>query len=200
MPAVSLQLPHVERALAAHRPEDPGDLLTRGRAAVAAVLRFDDGGPRVLLMQRAERAGDRWSGQVSMPGGRHDPGDADLLATAVRETREEVGVDLRRGARLLGRLGAVRAVARGKVLPMTITPYVFHLEAAQPLVLNHEATAAFWLPLDAVARGELDDVYDYRLGPVPLALPCWRWEGRTIWGLTHQMLSGLLAVVAGPPP
>jgi 8-oxo-dGTP pyrophosphatase MutT (NUDIX family) len=192
--AIALDADGFARRLAAHEARDPSDVLVRRRAAVAAVLRFDRGGPEVLLIQRAEHPGDRWSGQVSMPGGRHDPGDPDLLATAMRETREETGVDLA-AAPVLGRLGAVRAIARGKILPMTITPYVFHLRADQPVVLNREATAHFWLPLDRAARGELDDRYEYKLGPLPLRLACWRWDGRTVWGLTHQMLSGLIDVV-----
>jgi len=189
-----VDLEQMTRRLAAHEPRDPSDLLVRSRSAVAAILRFG-AGVDVLLMTRAERVGDRWSGHVSMPGGRHEDRDTDLLATAVRETREEIGVDLAHGARVLGRLGAIKAIAKGKVLPMTITPYVFHLLDEQPIVLSPEAVDTFWFPLDRAAGGELDAVYEYRLGPVPWDLPCWRWEGRTVWGLTHQMLSGLIEVV-----
>lgn len=180
--------------LAAHEPRDPSDFLVHTRAAVAAVLRFDRGRPEVLLITRAERDGDRWSGHVSLPGGKQEEGDPDLLATAIRETREETGIDLT-GAPVLGRLGAIRAIAKGRILPMTITPFIFHLVEDQPLALSPEAVDAFWFPLDSAARGEIDDRYEYRLGPVPWHLPCWRWEGRTVWGLTHQMLNGLLEVV-----
>jgi len=180
--------------LAEHAPRDPSDLLVRSRAAVAAILRFDRGTPEVLLIQRAEHPGDRWSGHVSMPGGRADEGDADLLATAIRETREEVGLELG-GAALLGRLAATRAIAKGKILPMTITPYVFHLADDAPVTLNHEAVASFWFPLDRAARGELDGKYEYELGPLPLQLDCWRFEGQTVWGLTFEMLRGLVDVV-----
>lgn len=197
---IELNLELFTSRLAAHVPADPSDFLVRSRAAVAAVVRFDAGAPEVLLIQRAERAGDRWSGHVSMPGGRMEDGDADLVATAIRETHEEVGVDLARGARLLGRLGATRAVAKGKVLPMTITPYVFHLVEPQPITLSPEAVASFWFPLDRAARGELDAAYEYRFGPLPLRLPSWRWEDRTVWGLTHQMLTDLLRVLAGLDP
>jgi 8-oxo-dGTP pyrophosphatase MutT (NUDIX family) len=190
-----VDLDRAVQRLAAHEPQDPSDLLVRSRSAVAAILRFEGGRCDALLMTRAERVGDRWSGHVSMPGGRHEERDTDLLATAVRETREEIGVDLVHGARVLGRLGACKAIAKGKILPMTITPYVFHLMEEQPIVLSPEAVDTFWFPLDRAARGELDSVYEYRLGPVPFDLPCWRWEGRTVWGLTHQMLTALIDVV-----
>jgi 8-oxo-dGTP pyrophosphatase MutT (NUDIX family) len=193
----AVDLDQLARQLAAHRPRDPVDLLVRSRAAVAAILR-DRGGPEVLLITRAERASDRWSGHVAMPGGKQDEGDADLLATAVRETREETGIELAR-ARLLGRLDAIKAIARGRILPMTITPYVFHLAEDPAIALSAEAVDAFWFPLGRAATGELDDRYEYRMGPLTWPLPCWRWQGRTVWGLTHQMLSDLLAIVRSEP-
>jgi 8-oxo-dGTP pyrophosphatase MutT (NUDIX family) len=189
-----IDLDRITTRLLTHEPRDPSDFLVQRRAAVAAILRFERG-VEVLLMTRASREGDRWSGHVSMPGGMQHEGEA-LDVTAIRETREETGVDLERGARRLGRLGACKAIAKGKVLPMTITPFVFHLVEPQPIVLSEEAVDVFWFPLDRAATGELDDTYEYRLGPVPWNLPCWRWEGRTVWGLTHQMLSTLLEVVA----
>lgn len=184
----------ISRALAAHRPRDRSSILIRGRSAVAAVLRFDRGDAEVLLIQRAVHPGDRWSGHVSMPGGRSEPSDADLLATAVRETREETGIELSR-ARVLGRGSAIWALAKGKLRPMTVTPFVFHLEEVHPIVLSPEATDHFWFPIGRAARGELDGRVDHALGPLPLELPCWRWEGRTVWGLTHTMLYEVVSVV-----
>ena len=54
------------------------------------------GDPEILFIKRAGRAGDRWSGHVALPGGRRDPPDLDDRAAAIRETREEVGLDLTR--------------------------------------------------------------------------------------------------------
>jgi 8-oxo-dGTP pyrophosphatase MutT (NUDIX family) len=186
----------VAARLARRRIRDPRRGLGDRRAAVAALLRLDGGHPMVLLMERAERVDDRWSGHVALPGGREEPGDADLYATAVRETAEEVGIDLAAGARLLGRLPPVRAILRGKLLPMTISPFVFVETAAQPIRPNHEVASTFWLPLDRAAAGALDGTYPHRLGPLPLELPCWRWDGKVVWGLTYQMLRALLAALA----
>lgn len=52
------------------------------------------GEPEILFIKRASRAGDRWTSHVAFPGGGRDPNDADDCATSIRETQEEVGVDL----------------------------------------------------------------------------------------------------------
>lgn len=151
--------------------------------------------PEVLLMQRASRAGDRWSGHVSFPGGREASEDPDLRATAVRETGEEVGIDLARDGELLGRTDGVRAIARGRPLSMVIIPYVFALREKPELELSEEAESAFWFPLQHAAEGRFDDECRYGIGPAAWKLPCWRYEGYTIWGLTYEMLTGFFALV-----
>lgn len=52
------------------------------------------GDPEVLFIKRAARKGDRWTSHIAFPGGGRDPGDKDDLAASIRETREEVGMDL----------------------------------------------------------------------------------------------------------
>ncbi len=166
---------------------------------MAALLRFERPTPDVLLMVRADDPRDRWSGQVSFPGGREDPIDPSLRHTAMRETLEEVGIDLASSARCLGQLPPVRAVARGKVRPMTITPFVFVQTGPVAITHNYEVQDTFWLPLDQAASGALSSTYEYEFGPLPMAMPCWRYHGRVIWGLTFRMLTELLEVVGVSP-
>jgi len=192
---MDLSLARIEERLAAHPAKQTSRLLAPKRAAVAAVLRYRQESPEVLLMHRSARKGDRWSGHVSFPGGREEESDADLIATATRETREEVGIDLEAGARLIGRSDSIRAVAKGKFLPMSITPFIFVQTEEMELELNHEAQSAFWLPLAPAAKGVLDDSYPYKKGPVSWTLPCWRYDGHLVWGLTYQMLTRLLEVI-----
>jgi 8-oxo-dGTP pyrophosphatase MutT (NUDIX family) len=165
------------------------------RAAVAAVLRERDQrtGPELLFIRRAEKPGDPWSGHMAFPGGRHDVTDPDLLATAVRETREEVGLDLGM-ARLLGRLEDVEAMARGVRVGLTITPLVFAIDGDPPLRLQGDEVAeAVWAPMRPLATGEARTTYPWRLGPVPVPLPGYRVGDGVVWGLTYKMVELLLA-------
>jgi 8-oxo-dGTP pyrophosphatase MutT (NUDIX family) len=171
-------------------------------AAVAVVLRLA-GEPEVLLMKRVEREGDPWSGQVSFPGGRREPGDPDLVHTAVRETREELGVNLEVSGRLIGELPPIVATGRtsGKPLPVTsVTPIVFAAEGVIAPSPGPEAESAFWLPIAVAAGGVYDGEMEYVYQGTPMTFPCWRFDGYVIWGLTYRMLRSLIEVVATPTP
>jgi 8-oxo-dGTP pyrophosphatase MutT (NUDIX family) len=171
----------------------PGEARTLGEhrrhAAVSVVLHDEPRGPRVLLMKRAERPGDPWSGHISLPGGRYEAVDPDLLATAIRETHEELGVDLT-GARLLGQLTPLHPRTAGPS-GIEVTPYVFATEVAVEPMCGPEALAAFWLPLELAASGALDGTYAYPGST--LAFPSWTYEGHVIWGLTLRILGDVLA-------
>lgn len=178
--------------LAAYEPLEPEPAAAPDQAAVAAVLRAGRDLPEVLLMRRAEREGDRWSGQVSLPGGKAEPGDGRLATTAVRETQEELGLDLERGARLLCRLPSIQARARGGPVPLRVTPFAFLAGDLGEPVLGPEASEAFWMPLGPLALGELDHRHHYAEGDRSLFLPAWNFEERVVWGLTHRMVAHLV--------
>jgi len=157
------------------------------RAAVALVLRDVPSGVELLFIRRAEHPEDPWSGQMAFPGGRSEPGDADLLATAVRETEEEIGVDLAREAEYLGPLDEVRAMARLRPVDLAIAPFVFRLRGEAALNPNHEVRSAHWIPLDELVREDRRSVMDYPYQGSTLQFPCLRVEDVVIWGLTYRM-------------
>jgi 8-oxo-dGTP pyrophosphatase MutT (NUDIX family) len=185
-----------ERDLAFRLPKtDVAFLAAEKRAAVAAVLRDSGRGPEILLIRRAEHPDDPWSGHMAFPGGREDPGDPDLLGTAMRETLEELSLDLQRSARLLGALDELPAVARGKRTGLTIAPFVFELTEEPALTLNYEVAEVLWAPLEGLLRGEFATTYPYTIEGQEVRLPAHNVEGRLVWGLTGRMLDSLLALL-----
>jgi 8-oxo-dGTP pyrophosphatase MutT (NUDIX family) len=160
-------------------------------AAVAILLRdgAEGGGLEALFIHRAERAGDTWSGQMAFPGGRRDPGDADLLATAIRETREEIGIDLALAERL-GELDDLHP--RTPVLPpIVVRPFVFGLVERPAITLSTEVQDAFWASFRALAApGAWREVTIQHRG-APRTLPAYVLENRTIWGMTERILTQL---------
>jgi 8-oxo-dGTP pyrophosphatase MutT (NUDIX family) len=161
-------------------------------AAVSAILRHrgqDDW--ELLFIKRARHDKDPWSGHMAFPGGRLEPGE-DPYAAAIRETLEEVGIDLSRAARLVAQLDDLQAVARGKRQPLVIRPFVFVLETHPELIPNEEVDEVVWIPLSTLLDGEGRGVYHYDRDGVSLELPCVRYQGYLIWGLTHHMMSEML--------
>lgn len=158
------------------------------RAAVAILLREGPAGLEMLMIERAQRAGDPWSGHMAFPGGMLSALDRHSLAAAIRETGEEIGLDLGQHAPV-ARLSEISSPSHRGPRPMTITPYVFVLRDEPAFTLNHEVAAVLWVPLrflgDAANRGAVRWRH--------LQLPCYDWEGRRIWGLSLQMIEELLS-------
>ena len=162
------------------------------RAAVAVILApGEDGRARLLYIRRSEQEGDPWSGHMAFPGGRVDPGDADPRAAAVRETWEEVGLDLS-GARWLGRLDERVTPRRAGPARLVITPHVFALDALPALRTNGEVAATHWFALDRLLAGEGRGTRTWRWRGVPVVLPAVRLDGTEIWGLTLRITDELL--------
>ena len=156
-------------------------------AATALVLCVDPE-PRFVVIRRAVRHGDPWSGQAALPGGRSGPEDRDIVATARRETVEEVGVAV---GDPVGRLDEIG----GRFFKGVVSPVVFVVDSAEPLVPDPaEVAAAHWIPLSLLSDPAARVRYPVRfIGPWP------GWGYRTgapaphdeliIWGLTHRILS-----------
>ena len=178
---------------------EPHRLEEQTRAAVCAVLRPES--PRktsVLLIQRTVRPDDPWSGQMAFPGGRLEPDDDGALSAARREAREEVGLDLSQAARLLGRTDDLRAMARGKRLPLVISPFVFALTEHEVSfdLQREEVDDVIWAPVEEMASGRVDGTYKVsRPGKNTVNLPCYHVGGKVVWGLTYLMLRNLFAVI-----
>ena len=167
------------------------------KAAVAVVLRDGDLGVELLFIRRAEHPRDPWSGQMGLPGGRVDPDDASPLATALRETREEIGLDLASLGRPLGRLSEVRTHLPLGSVPHSVVPFAFAVDGDPHLSRNEEVQEALWVPLSFLLdRGNRSAFTWVRKG-LPLPMPCYTFQGRVIWGLTLTIVDELIEVAGG---
>lgn len=181
------ELERIARALSVRVPTPAERDEPFGEAAVALVLHAGDDGLEALFIKRATRTGDPWSGQIALPGGRRHEGENSLLFTAMRETCEEIGLDLAVHGELLGELDELRP--RNPYLPpIIVRPYVFAIRARPTLVHSEEVAESFWAPLrhvfDPGRRREV--TIDIRGGQ--LQRPAIMIDEHVIWGMTDSIL------------
>lgn len=200
-----MHLPQIRAALAGYCP---ALLPVRGEAASVAMILCDgedEGGLRVVVIERARRAGDPWSGQLAFPGGRREAGDRDARHTAERETREEIAVDLSAAERL-GRLDDQRGRTADKPIGLVIRCFVYHHPAPARPALSGEVSAVHRVPLDYfVARrrqhfarplpGLNRDFPAVHIGANPAG-----GDGPPVWGLTYRFLSVFFRLLGRPLP
>ncbi len=189
----SSSLDIITRRVAEYRARsEEGDPSLRW-AAVALIVAPDPAA--VLLIRRAEQAGDPWSGHMALPGGRVAPHDPDLAAAAIRETAEEVGIALPRES-LAGALDDV--APRTPVLPpIAVRPFVFVLPGRPLLELNAEVAAAAWVPLETLRHPETYGTVTLHLHGTDREFPAYRFEEAVVWGMTERILTGFFAAI-GP--
>lgn len=131
---------------------------------------------------------------MGLPGGRRDPGDSDLLATAIRETREEVGLDLR-GARLLGTLDDL-APTIPVLSPIIVRPHVFALDRwFEELVLSAEVQYVRWAPLADLNHPACYRPYTFEHGGLRYSRPGYHLGDDVVWGMTERILTPLLEML-----
>jgi len=165
------------------------------RAAVALVFRDGEDGAEFVAIRRSQRPGDPWSGHMALPGGRQHPSDLDLVTTVARETREEVGIDLVAHGQILGRLDELRARGDGRPLNLIVSPFVFALTAPVDLTLNaHEVDSAVWVPLRFLRQREAQGSMRFTLAGQEMDFSTFVYQGHTIWGLTHRILTSFLSL------
>ena len=163
-------------------------------AAVLALLFPDEAGvARIVLTERRTYDGHH-SGEVSLPGGKAEDGDADPAATALREAREEVGLDPdAAGVRVVGTLGEVFI----PVSDFRITPIVAIADLAPDLTASEAEVARILTPqVSAFLPGAPIEIVERRIGDWPLRYGGYRIDGLHVWGATARILGQLGAILA----
>jgi 8-oxo-dGTP pyrophosphatase MutT (NUDIX family) len=164
------------------------DASARQAAVLVLVYPDTDGVARLVLTERADRGGHH-SGEVSFPGGRAEPSDADLVATALREAEEEVGLDPgQAGVAVLGTL----SLQWIPVSNFTVTPVVAIAERRPRLSPQESEVAAILEPPVATFLPEAPLVRVRRtIREWDLEYSAYPVDGLYVWGMTARVLGGL---------
>ena len=162
-------------------------------AGVLAPLFFKGREAHLLFTQRTFTVKDH-RGQISFPGGVKSPGDLNLLATALRETQEEIGL-APQGVEVLGSIKPLATVTGywiNAYVGLIPYPYEFHLNPQEVKRLILLPLAGFCEP----KRWSAGD-YSYKTRTIPVCY--WKHRRTVIWGATARLLLDLLARLGENP-
>ncbi|MFC7019953.1 MULTISPECIES: NUDIX hydrolase [Haloarcula] len=155
-------------------------------AAVIAPVVTRPEGPAILFTKRADHLTDH-PGQMSFPGGGREPEDDDLLATAIREANEEIGLDPM-AVNVVGRLDDIRTITH-----YSVRPFVARIPDREYLPNDEEVAEVVTL---SVADLTDPDNYESEQRDHPyygeIRLHFFYVDGYTVWGATARMLVQLL--------
>ena len=158
------------------------------RLAAVSVILDSREDPKVLLIKRADRAGDPWSGQIAFPGGKTRPGDETARRTAVREAMEEVGIDLERSAEFMG-YGMLTTTHTGT---MEVVPSVFLLNEQVAVVPNEEVASYRWVGLRELFGPGARSGHDLTVEGRSVRTPAFVIGDYVVWGLTYRILASMV--------
>lgn len=163
-------------------------------ACVALILRGDSlENLEIGYIQRAFSPTDRWSGQLAFPGGKKEATDTSDLQTAIRETREEIGIHLGE-QHLIARLDDIQARKAGHLLDFYIRPFVFYFpETEYSIILDAaEVSDFFWIALRELSNPLRKTTYELPSFP-EVEMPAIDLDrDPPLWGLTFLMTINLL--------
>ena len=158
-------------------------------AGILVPITDNTGNPEMIFTLRSANLNTH-RGQVAYPGGKRDPEDPSLAATALRETHEEIGLPPDQ-VRLIAPLSQVVSLHG-----LVVTPYVGIVPGDHPLQPNpDEIESVFRVPISFFLedRRERTDTLSFQDNSI--YVPCYRWERYQIWGLSAVVLVDFLNAV-----
>lgn len=147
---------------------------------------------KILMIRRAKKKGDPWSGDMAFPGGRFSTTkDNNIYETAIRELYEETGVEVKHGLENIGRLSELLTRAHEKTAPMIITPFVFRINEIPDFKTNNEVEELVWIPLSYFFNQRNRNTMEVRRGKLKWGFPGYIYDKKCIWGLSLSMIDEL---------
>ena len=175
--------------------QDAGFEPRSGRAAVAIMLREGREATELLMIRRATREGDPWSGHMGFPGGRRDPEDSSNLSCALRETEEELGVDLSLWGAPLGELSDVNTGWRKDRPEMLVTPFIFSVSVLPELTPNDEVDDVVWVPLHFLMDKGNREPLEWEWKGQKMETDSYLYDCYRIWGLSLMMIDEMMGLL-----
>ena len=157
-------------------------------AVLAPVYRDPHDRLRLVFIRRSPHGVH--GGQIAFPGGRREPQDSDLLATALREAHEEVGLDPS-SVDVLTALPVIETMATG----FRVAPFLGRLNGPPPTWRRQETEIEEILdvPIDDFIRPEAHAVEEWQLPgwPEPRPIPFYRIGPYKLWGATYRIVGSI---------
>jgi 8-oxo-dGTP pyrophosphatase MutT (NUDIX family) len=158
-------------------------------AAVLIPIFCKDGEYHILFTQRSDQVAQH-KGQVSFPGGARSETDATLRETALRESREEIGLKSK-DAEIVGELDDTPTTTSG----YKISPFVAFIPYPYKFILSHyEIAEIFSIPVSALLYKANRKKERYTVGDKVFVNYSYEYEGRVIWGATARIVEQLLEI------
>lgn len=185
----------LHRRLQGFVKQDAGLEPRSGRAAVAIMVREGQEATELLMIRRATREGDPWSGHMGFPGGRRDPEDRSNFSCALRETEEELGVDLSRWGAPLGELSDVNTGWRKDRPEMLVTPFIFSVSELPELTPNDEVDDVVWVPLHFLMDEGNREPLEWEWKGQKMETDSYLYDCYRIWGLSLMMIDEMMGLL-----
>ncbi len=152
---------------------------------IAAVMIMVYGTEPMIIMTERPKTMNHHAGEISFPGGTWKKDDRDLLDTAIRETKEELGIEISRQV-VIGQLKPIMTMNSG----FMITPFITFLDGIPSLVPNSEIASVLRIPLLEILKTIEDD-----RDPTHKSIQemyTFKFQDHLIWGASARMLKQIL--------
>ncbi|GIW47373.1 MAG: coenzyme A pyrophosphatase [Deltaproteobacteria bacterium] len=195
MPSNNTILRDIERIIKGRKSLKVREKGTFVHASVMIVLREENGEYFILLIRRPENTSDIFSGHMAFPGGKMKEEDRDKLDTAIRETFEETGIDIREKGVILGELDDFNPV-NPEAKHYVVSPFVAFLTDRVEIRENKKEVAeVVWIPLSFLKEPGTLSIRTVERDGRRIKDYVFKYRGYTIWGITGRILFQFLSLV-----